>query len=164
MDCENCQIRKMNDLKIGNLQHEVAKAKEAVVREKVARRIEAAAIKAGASVTALTDIQGRAEAAGRWVDDPKRGLHLVNEVGIAEIDDVGNWVSPERLVGMLGKDTSAGHLFQANGAPSPQGSASGTNPFVKGPHFNMTEQGRLLRQNPTLAKQMAAAAGVKLDI
>lgn len=40
-----------------------------------------------------------------------------------------------------------------------QGGASGQkNPFKPGPDFNLTEQGRILKENPDLAKQLIAAA------
>lgn len=43
------------------------------------------------------------------------------------------------------------------GAPNP-GGAGTKNPWSK-EHFNLTEQGRLLREQPDLAKQLMAAAG-----
>ena len=43
------------------------------------------------------------------------------------------------------------------------GAPTGTNPFAKDT-FNLTEQGKLLKENPAQAKELAAAAGVTLNI
>ena len=58
------------------------------------------------------------------------------------------------------------HLFKAAGGvggykPAGGGNPPASNPFAK-ETFNLTEQGRLFKQNPEQARQMAAAAGVKL--
>ena len=61
---------------------------------------------------------------------------------------------------------SSPHLFKnAGGAggydPAGGGKPPGNNPFAK-ETYNLTEQGRLFKQNPEQARQLAAAAGVKL--
>ncbi len=62
---------------------------------------------------------------------------------------------------------SKGFLFKTAGAgqgydPAGGGNGAGTgNPFAKDT-FNLTEQGKLFRENPAQAKELAAAAGVKL--
>lgn len=55
------------------------------------------------------------------------------------------------------------HLFKAAGGynPSSGGNPPANNPFAK-ETYNLTEQGRLLKQNPEQARQLAAAAGVKI--
>lgn len=62
------------------------------------------------------------------------------------------------------KETSP-HLFksQQTGGYNPAGGsgAPASNPFAK-ETWNMTEQGKLLRSDPAQARQLAAAAGVKL--
>ena len=45
--------------------------------------------------------------------------------------------------------------------PAGGGGGGTVNPFAKDT-FNLTEQGRLLRENPAQAREMAAAAGVKI--
>jgi hypothetical protein len=42
------------------------------------------------------------------------------------------------------------------------GKDSAKNPFTK-EHFNLTEQGRLYRENPIAARQMAKVAGIDLE-
>ena len=60
---------------------------------------------------------------------------------------------------------SSPHLFAAEkkGGYEPKGSGkpAENNPFAKDT-YNMTEQGRLLREDPDQARRLAAAAGVKL--
>ena len=45
--------------------------------------------------------------------------------------------------------------------PNSGGAPTGTNPFAKDT-FNLTEQGKLLKENPAQAKELMAAAGFKL--
>ncbi|MCI6886309.1 MAG: phage scaffolding protein [Lachnospiraceae bacterium] len=59
---------------------------------------------------------------------------------------------------------SSPHLFKnQNGGYEPAGGGGAPvgNPFAK-ETWNMTEQGKLFRENPAQARQLAAAAGVKL--
>lgn len=44
-----------------------------------------------------------------------------------------------------------------------KGGGNGSNPFAK-ETFNLTEQGKLLRDNPAQAKELASAAGINLNI
>lgn len=56
------------------------------------------------------------------------------------------------------------HLFKSEGGgynPARGGNPPAKNPFAKDT-WNMTEQGKLFRENPEQARQLAAAAGVKL--
>jgi hypothetical protein len=65
---------------------------------------------------------------------------------------------------------SSPHLFKTasgTGGYDPaggSGGAGGTNNPWKKETYNLTEQGKLLRKDPVQAKQLAAAAGVKLNI
>ena len=61
---------------------------------------------------------------------------------------------------------SSPHLFKNAGVAGGYDPAGGGKPPVNNPFaketYNLTEQGRLFKQNPEQARQMAAAAGVKL--
>lgn len=61
---------------------------------------------------------------------------------------------------------SSPHLFKNAGGAGGYDPAGGGKPTVNNPFaketYNLTEQGRLFKQNPEQARQMAAAAGVKL--
>lgn len=51
---------------------------------------------------------------------------------------------------------------QVNGGYNPQGgSHAATNPFAK-ETFNLTEQGKLLKENPAQARELAAAVGITI--
>ena len=60
---------------------------------------------------------------------------------------------------------SSPHLFKAEKGgynPAAGGGPSGaTNPWMKD-SYNLTEQGRIYRQDPAQARELAAAAGVKI--
>ena len=62
---------------------------------------------------------------------------------------------------------SSPHLFKAEpGAeykPAGGGNPPAKNPFAKD-SFNLTEQGRLLKENPEQAKVLAAAAGITINV
>lgn len=62
---------------------------------------------------------------------------------------------------------SSPHLFKAEpGAdykPNGGGTPPAKNPFAKD-SFNLTEQGRLLKENPAQAQALAAAAGVTINV
>lgn len=78
-------------------------------------------------------------------------------------DKEGKPVGVDELLKSL-KETSP-HLFKAaTGAgynPNGGGTPPAKNPFAK-ETFNLTEQGKLFRENPEQARQLAAAAGVTI--
>lgn len=78
-------------------------------------------------------------------------------------DNEGNPVGIDDVVKPL-KESSP-HLFKAEpGAdykPAGGGTPPSKNPFAKD-SFNLTEQGKLLRENPAQAKALASAAGVTI--
>ena len=72
----------------------------------------------------------------------------------------------EEAVKPYKEDATMAHLFKQEQQKPPynpkDGGAGGvTNPFAKDT-FNLTEQGRMLKENPAQAKELAAAAGVTL--
>jgi hypothetical protein len=105
---------------------------------------------------AVPDIIKRASA-GNWRQDPQHGL-LQMDGGLPATDASGHYVTPACWLSGLAQEAS--HLF------APAGSNAETttkNPFLKS-DWNMTEQGKLVRENPTLAKSLAKAAGIKLEV
>lgn len=74
-------------------------------------------------------------------------------------------VGVEDAVKPYREDKAMSHLFKAApGAdykPTGGGNPPAKNPFSK-ESFNLTEQGRLLKENPEQARQLAAAAGVTI--
>lgn len=78
-------------------------------------------------------------------------------------DTEGKPVGVEELLTPLKKESP--HLFKKNPGsdytPNGGGKPLVNNPFAKDT-FNLTEQGRMLRDDPARAKQLAAAAGVTI--
>ena len=78
-------------------------------------------------------------------------------------DKEGNPVGIDDVVKPL-KESSP-HLFKtepgADYKPAGGGTSPSRNPFAKD-SFNLTEQGKLLRENPAQAKALASAAGVTI--
>jgi hypothetical protein len=81
-------------------------------------------------------------------------------------------VAPSHVGDFLnGLRQSAPHLFDAAAAPASEtarskpsaGQEPVINPWKKG-QFNLTEQNRLVKRNPELAKRLAAEAGVYLEL
>lgn len=75
---------------------------------------------------------------------------------------------PEKLDEVIApykENAAMAHLFSASKQDySPAGGSNPVkNPFSKDT-FNLTEQGRLIREDPTAAKALAEAAGVKINI
>lgn len=80
-------------------------------------------------------------------------------------DKDGNPVGIDDIVKPL-KESSP-HLFKtepgADYKPAGGGTPPAKNPFAKD-SFNLTEQGKLLRENPVQAQALAAAAGVTINV
>jgi hypothetical protein len=105
---------------------------------------------------AVADIVKRA-AAGTWKPNDQQGLLLMDGLVPAMDPTSADYTTPARW--LAGLQTQAPHLFQA-----PGGSDAGAvkNPWLK-ESFNMTEQGRIYKADPDLAKQLATQAGVRLE-
>jgi hypothetical protein len=78
--------------------------------------------------------------------------------GKALADFVGDWSKSDTGKAFVMNGASGGG---ANGGGNGGGSGGDKNPFKPG-SINLTEQGRLLRSDPTRARQLAQEAGVKL--
>jgi uncharacterized protein YaiE (UPF0345 family) len=78
--------------------------------------------------------------------------------GKALADFVGEWSKSDTGKAFVINGNSGGG---SNGGGNGGGGGGDKNPFKAG-SINLTEQGRLLRSDPTRAKQLAAEAGVKL--
>lgn len=86
------------------------------------------------------------------------------DLSAVDVDDSGN---PDEAAIKAALEAVLKDLPELKGAPAPQGpsgadfngggSAADKNPWSK-EHFNLTEQGRILREDPERAKQLMAAA------
>lgn len=130
--------------------------------------IDQALITAGAEMglraTAHEDLTFRGRKAFK-LDEHRKPVALDKDGNVA-YSATGEPLTPKDYVGQLLK--TAPHLFEASNGSGSGGSGRGSNsngtkanPF-KSETFNLTEQSTLLRENPDQARQMAAAAGVKI--
>lgn len=90
--------------------------------------------------------------------------YLIYKLGDSVKYDKDN--KPENLADVLKpfkEDKTMAHLFKVQGGFDPHGGGDGgtKNPFAKDT-FNLTEQGKLLKENPAQARELAAAAGVTI--
>lgn len=101
--------------------------------------------------------------AAAGVLDPDYAIFKKGGLEKFTFDKDGNPVGITELVAEIKKDTPYLLKQESSGGYNPKAgnTPAGKNPFAK-ETFNLTEQGRLLRDNPEQAKQLAAAAGVKI--
>ncbi len=81
-------------------------------------------------------------------------------------DKEGKPIGIEETLKPYKEDKALTHLFKQESSKPPYephggGGGGSTNPFAK-ETYNLTEQGKLLRENPEQARALAAAAGVKI--
>ena len=81
-------------------------------------------------------------------------------------DKEGKPIGVDDVLKPYKEDKAMTHLFQTGKSgtdynPAGGGDYTGKNPFAKDT-FNLTEQGKLLKENPAQAKELAASAGYKL--
>lgn len=98
--------------------------------------------------------------------DPDYLIYKAGGLEKFNFDKEGKPIGVEEVVKPYKDDAAMVHLFKQEQQKPPynpkDGGAGGvTNPFAKDT-FNLTEQGRMLKENPAQAKELAAAAGVTL--
>jgi len=98
--------------------------------------------------------------------DPDYLIYKAGGLEKFNFDKEGKPIGVEEVVKPYKDDAAMAHLFKQEQPKPPynpkNGGAGGvTNPFAKDT-FNLTEQGRMLKENPAQAKELAAAAGVTL--
>lgn len=95
------------------------------------------------------------------VHDEDRVAGLIDKEKLV-IDENGGIIGLEEQVKSLQEKKAFLFKSEDTGSYKPQnGGKPSNNPFAK-ETFNLTEQGKLLRENPAQAKEMAAAAGVMI--
>lgn len=98
------------------------------------------------------------------VIDPDYVIYKQGGVDKFSFDDKGEPVGVTEIVKTFKEDASMAHLFkQTQPIYEPAGGqGSNVNPFAK-ETFNLTEQGKLLKENTAQAREMATAAGVEIN-
>lgn len=102
---------------------------------------------------------------GAGVLDPDYIIYKQGGIEKFAFDESGKPVGVDDVLKPMRENESMAHLFKQENRqdykPAGGGSLSGKNPFSKD-NWNLTEQGKLLRENPQQAKIFAAEAGVKI--
>ncbi len=97
--------------------------------------------------------------------DPDYMIYKHGGVDKFTFDKEGKAIGVDDTIKSYKEDKALAHLFKAadgtNYTPADGGNYTGKNPFAK-ESFNLTEQGKLLRDNPAQAKSMASAAGITI--
>jgi len=99
----------------------------------------------------------------------RRSIKLVDEYGEPRVDPkTGKPFTIKQRIAEMKEMQEYAMLFEGAKAGSGSRTVNGItlkgNPFDrKSPHFNLTEQGRLYRDNPDLAKRLAGEVGMKLQ-
>ena len=143
------------------------KYKDELETYRITSAIQSAVNEAGTpQSSAVADILARAKTS--WQIDDKGELFCIDNLGKARYSENGTqYMSPQEWSKEL--IANAPHLFVpsngsgANGSGELSGTAVGQNPWNK-ESMNLTKQGQILKDNPTLAKQLAGEAGIELNI
>ncbi len=94
--------------------------------------------------------------------DPDYLIYKHGGIEKFNFDKDNNPVGVEDVLKLYKEDKALSHLFKTEGyTPAGGDSLPAVNPFAK-ETFNMTEQGKLLKDSPEQARALAAAAGVKI--
>lgn len=129
------------------------------------------------------ELQKTIDGLKKEIDDTRRTHALTEKLAAMGVTDPGYIIykhggvdkfsfdkdgQPEKLDDVLApykENAATAHLFGSTTQHyTPAGGKTpATNPFAKDT-FNMTEQGRLLKENRAAAQEMAAAAGVTLNL
>lgn len=100
------------------------------------------------------------------VMDPDYLIYKQGGLEKFNFDKEGKPIGIEDIVKPMKEDKTLTHLFKSDKSgtdytPAGGGDYTGKNPFVK-ETFNLTEQGKLFKENPVQAKELASAAGITI--
>ncbi len=98
------------------------------------------------------------------VTDPDYIIYKHGGIDKFNFDADNNPIGVEESIKSYKEDKSMAHLFAAQQKPpyTPAGGGAPIkNPFAKD-SYNLTEQGKLWKENPAQAREMAAAAGITI--
>ena len=94
--------------------------------------------------------------------DPDYLIYKAGGIDKFTFDKDNNPLGVDESIKAYREDKTMAHLFKQKAGYEPSKGGSPTkNPFAK-ETFNLTEQGKMLKENPAQAKELAAAAGVTI--
>jgi hypothetical protein len=133
------------------------RSEEKRIRDAVTYQVKLSSPKHNVRPGVEEDLIARVLGMGEWRED-KKGRLVLHKAGLEVLSNTGHEITPEVAIRDL--QPTAPHFF-VDGEDTAKDS-NGPNPWIKGPHWNMTRQGELFLQNPENAKRLAAAAGITL--
>lgn len=154
----DAQIEKLSEVDADKLQAEIKKLQADNEKAMKQKEAEIVAFKKETNLKATLKEKG--------VKDVDYLLYKMGGLDKFAFDSENKAIGVDELISSF-KESHA-FLFDTDkkATYTPQGGSKSTvvkNPFSKDA-FNLTEQGKLLRDNPAQAKELAAAAGVELNI
>lgn len=161
---DNETLQRLSDEREAEKQREIeAVRKQAsdlvatIKQEKESGAIQALVSKLGAGGPKNEDLQDLIRSRFQFEYDVQSGEVSVSGDGVKSIEDLEKLVSEsERYAAYRpASGASGGGTAGNNGS----GAATSKNPFAKGEHFNLTEQARILSEDPAMAAQLKAQAG-----
>jgi hypothetical protein len=153
------------DTEIAQLESGIAQLEAALDRSTLDNAIALELAKVKSYNPKLIAMQLASETKIERSEDGHRIIRLVNEDGSTHVNGKGEAMSLRERLAEMKQDEAFAILFE--GAIVGAGSrTSGNGGKLKNPwlrdSFNLTEQGRLVRESPELARKYAAEAGVTL--
>lgn len=127
-----------------------------IARQALQKTVADEAGKHGCLNSELVRLQLEKDARGKISIDDQGELvvELLDDDGVPWLDAKGEPLSLSGRIAAMVDDPQLGVLFSGNGTGS---TPIGKNPW-KGDSFNLTEQGKIVRENPILAKRLADEA------
>ena len=128
-----------------------------IKQEKESGAVQALVSKLGAGGPKNEDLQDLIKSRFKLDFDVQSGEISVSGDGVKSIEELEKLISEsERYAAYRpASGASGGGTSGSNGS----GAAASKNPFAKGEHFNLTEQARILSEDPAMAAQLKAQAG-----
>lgn len=106
------------------------------------------------------------EAKVETTEEGRKIIKLVDSTGSAKYNSKGDPMSVKDRIAEMKQDEAFAMLFEGGIQGAGSGTKNGSGGRLKNPWkaetFNLTEQGKLVKDNPDLAKRLAAEAGVTL--
>ena len=160
------KVKTTYEKQLGEIKNDRDALKQRLESKTIGDALRKAGAAQGIRPEAIDDLIARGS--GTFKVDPNGGLVAFESDGeTPRLNDQGDAFSPTDFVGSLTKQ--APHLFgetkgsNTSGSSKPNVSHSGANPWLK-ESFNLTEQGRIMKEDPKKAQALAAKAGKVLKI
>jgi hypothetical protein len=161
-DYDKQEIKRLEQL-LEQRETELSQAKRAYEKTEISRQFERAMTKANVPHRAWEDVLERVHRANEWKLDSRGRMFRELPTGGPSVKVTGDYYTADEFIESL--KGIAPHLTEASPVTQ-QGAGTGVggkNPWSKD-SWNMTEQGKIFRENPERAQRLAAEAGVELPI